>query len=413
MIPAASGNPRCIMHLDMDAFYAAVEILDHPQWQGLPVIVAGLGPRGVVTTASYPARKFGVRSAIPTASARRLCPDGIYVQPRMARYAELSQAVMARIGQFSDQIETLSLDEAFVDLGPSLRLFGSGRQIATRLQQEILVHVGLSASIGIAPNKLIAKLASEAAKPGGIREIAEHEMRAFLDPLPLRAIWGVGEKMDAQLQALGLRSVTQLLAYPESALRSALGSFADTLRQRCLGVDARGIESAREELSISAEETFDRDLKDLSTLHRELMALSERVAQRLRASGKRAGLVRVKIRLPNFSLLTRQAPLAPVSDVTQRIHDLAWQLLQRWWQQQDSPQVRLLGVGVAEFARADQAGPDQAGPAQTAPVQADLFQDTAPRRGLDQIADALNARFGAHALRHARALRRAPDVPKS
>lgn len=390
-----SSAPRCILHLDMDAFYASVEELDHPQYRGQPLIVAGLGRRGVVTTASYAARRFGVRSAMPTAQARRLCPDGIYVAPRMARYQQISAQVFAILRRVSPQIEPLSLDEAFLDISASLRAMGPALQIAQRIQQAIANELGLSASIGIAPSKLIAKLASEAAKPAGIREIAVDEVRAFLDPLKIEQMWGVGKTLLPQLHRLSLYTVADVLQFGAQRLVSVIGSFGHVLHQRCLGEDDREVQIDRPDISIGAEETFGLDVRTLDAARTILMQLCERVAARLRTRGLHAGSISVKLRRPDFTTFTRQAQLKPGTDATADLYTRAEQLLQRWWSGEGTGvALRLLGVSLSELHVA---------------AQTDLFGAVSASSRIDQLADAISQRFGKKAITHARAISKPGD----
>lgn len=384
---AAPG--RSILHLDLDAFYASVEELDFPQYRGLPLIVAGLGPRGVVSTASYAARRFGVHSAMPTARARQLCPDGIYVKPRMARYQGFSERVFALMGEVTPDIEGLSLDEAFLDVSASVRLLGTPRQIAETLKQRIHAETGLVASIGIAQNKLLAKLASESAKPGGIREVRAEDIRAFLDPLAIKAMWGVGKVLLQSLQRLQVHTVADLLRLGEDTLCGAIGNFGHVLYRRCLGVDERAVERTRDAVGISAEQTFETDLRTLAEARIALMQQCERVCERVRAQGLHAGLVRLKLRRPDFSLVSRQSPLAPATDRTSIVHREATRLLETWWQQQARPAIRLLGVGLAGFENERQP---------------DLFEPPPGADPVDRLSDAIRQRFGGTRLTHARAL---------
>lgn len=386
----AATAGRSILHLDLDAFYASVEELDHPAYRGKPLIVAGLGPRGVVSTASYAARSFGVRSAMPTTRARQLCPDGIYVAPRMARYQELSEQVFALMAEVTPEIEGLSLDEAFLDVTASERLLGPSLKIAIGLQDRIRTQLGLSASIGIAPNKLVAKLASESAKPGGIRAIQPMGIREFLDPLPLTAMWGVGKVLGTTLTSMGLRTVADLLALGEGPLVAAIGSFGHVLYRRCQGCDDRPVERALDHRGISAEHTFETDLGTLAESRVALMQQCERVCERSRALGLRAALVRLKLRQSDFSLVSRQKALQPPTDHTGLVYAAALRLLESWWSQQRRPAIRLLGVALGEFADT---------------IQADLFGDAPAPAAVDRVADAIRQRFGSRsALTHARAL---------
>lgn len=383
---------RTILHVDLDAFYAAVEVLDHPALSGKSVIVAGLGPRGVVSTASYEARRFGVRSAMPTAEARRRCPGGVFVAPRMARYQEKSAEVFAVLARYTPDIEPLSLDEAFLDLSHSLSLFGTGMDAARRIRAEVLDCCELSCSVGVAPNKLLAKLASEAGKPGGVYEVRSDAVQSFLDPMPIRRMWGIGPAMEQELLKMGVTTLAELRALGPEALASRFGSFGRELHQRACGIDTRPVETERVELSISAEETFALDVLDQAVLDRELMRMCERVGRRLRDAGLKAGVVVLKLRRADFQRITRQTVLQPATDRTSTIHAKARELLRRWRQENPAVPIRLLGVGVRPQAESAQASLFAAPSSETS-------------RGADAVSDAIQKRFGQRTLTRARSLK--------
>ena len=389
----AGGKPprRAIAHVDMDAFYAAIEQRDRPELQGRPVIVGGLGPRGVVSTASYEARRFGVRSAMPIAKARRLCPEGVYLAPRMGVYAAVSRDVFAVFRSITPEVEGLSLDEAFLDLGRSLALFGTPWQIGARLKAEVLARTGLRCSVGLASNKFLAKLASELGKPDGLLELRAENVRETLDPLPVGRLWTVGPVAAARLEAAGLRTVADLRAAGEPRLRAVLGEHGLALARLARGEDDRPVQPDQAERSLGAEETLDVDLASLEAAQALLMRLVERVAERARALALVGRVLTLKLRVPPFDTSTRRALLEPASNATARLHALASSLLERWWRQAPEPRLRLLGVTLSELAAADEEAPD-------------LFAAPAPAEG-DEVVDRINRRFGGGAIRRARGLR--------
>lgn len=389
---------RTILHLDMDAFYAAIEQRDDPSLRGRAVIVAGLGPRGVVTTASYEARPYGVRSAMPTAEARRRCPDGVYLPPRLDHYAAVSEAVFAEVARFSPQIERLSLDEAFLDVSASRSLFGDGLAIAAALKAAVRQATGLNASVGVAGNKLLAKLASELAKPDGLREIPASAVQATLDPLPVGRLWTVGKVTGEALARLGIHTIGALRQADPARLRRALGRQVEGLQALARGEDERPVVADREGRSIGAEHTVDRDLDRLETARAWLLRLCERVGERARAEAQPGRTVTVKLRLPPFETHTRQAALAQPTTDTAAIYAQAEALLTRFWQEQKRPRLRLIGVSLSGFATAEPV------------VQPDLFATVEPApppaaTQRDALVDAINARFGRRTLTRAATLK--------
>jgi DNA polymerase-4 len=374
---ARMASLRSIIHVDMDAFYAAVEVLDHPQWQGLPLVVGELGPRSVVSTASYEARRFGVRSAMPTLTAQRLCPKALFVPVRMARYREVSAEVFAVFGEVTPEIEGLSLDEAFLDVGRSLRLFGGEIETIGRfLKQEIRRRTGLNASVGMAHNKLLAKLASELSKPDGFLRIRPDQVHAVLDPLPVGRLWTVGKVSEATLHRLGIRTVGELRFAEPRRLQQACGNQAVHWQQLARGEDARPVQAGAEEKSVSAETTFVTDLTTLDQALSWLARLAERVGERVRSHELQGRTVTIKLRKPPFETHTRQLSLAEPTDATGVLLDAGRVLLQRWWAAEKDPRLRLLGIGLSQFAATAQTG---------------LF---APSAGQDRLADRINQRFG-------------------
>jgi DNA polymerase IV len=377
---------RAILHVDMDAFYASVEQYDRPELRGLPVIVGFPAQRSVVLTASYEARPFGVRSAMPSAQAQRLCPQATWVAPRMARYREISARVFETFAEVTPVIEGLSLDEAFLDVTESLRLFGGLDPIARRLKASIRERTGLTASIGMAHNKLLAKLASELGKPDGLLHIGPDRVHAVLDPLPVGRLWTVGRQAQAALEGIGIRRIGELRRADPVRLSRALGRDATHLQALARGEDDRPVQPDAREKSISAETTFAQDLETLEQASVWLLRLCEKVAARLRHAGLRGRVVHLKLREPPFITHSRQATLPAPTDSTADIHALARDLLENWWQS-SGHRLRLLGVGMGGFE---------------ATAQPDLFVRDADAS--DGVQDRINARFGEGSLIRGRAL---------
>lgn len=344
---------RSILHLDLDAFFASVEELLDPSLAGLPVIVGGSPEgRGVVASASYAARAFGVRSAMPVAQALRLCPQAIVRRGRHREYGTYSRRVMAILGEYTPLLEPISIDEAFLDVSGCEALFGPAEVLAHHLQERILAEVGLPCSLGVASNKLVAKIATEMAKPRGVRVVPPGEEAGFLAPLPIERLWGVGQVTARRLREHGVRTIGELAALPEGQMRALFGSSAAGMRRRALGIDERpvGVEGRRK--SVSQERTFARDVGDLEVLQRALLKMSEEVAAQLRREGDCAHTVVLKMRYPDFTTITRQATLAQPTDLAEDICARARQLLQREWKK--GTQLRLIGVGVSGLSQARQ-----------------------------------------------------------
>jgi DNA polymerase-4 len=345
-MPAADPlPPEPILHVDMDAFYASVHARDDPALKGVPLAVGGSGPRGVVMSASYEARAYGVRSAMPSARARRLCPDLTFVAPDFSRYKAESERVMEILFSFTPLVEQLSLDEAFLDVSGAARLFGEPAGIAARIRERVRTERDLICSVGIAPNKFLAKLASAKAKPDGICRVEKDAVRAFLDPLPVEDLWGVGEQTAAALGRLGVRTVAELRTLPGGVLQRALGpGLAGHLIDIAHGRDTRGVVVHEPAKQVSAEETFDTDLDAPAHIRRELLRLSERVARRLRSEGLAARTVTIKVRYANFSTITRSRTMAEPSDTGTRLYAAARVLYEAL--PPGRPRIRLLGVAA-------------------------------------------------------------------
>ena len=377
------AQPRSIIHVDMDAFYASVEQRDRPELRGLPLIIAGLGPRGVVSTCSYEARRFGVHSAMPTAQARRLCPDGVYLRPNIARYEEVSEQVFEVFHQVTPLVEGLSLDEAFLDVTGSLRLLGSIENIGRWIKDAIWERTELHASVGMGPNKLLAKLASELSKPNGFHRIWPERAREELAPLPVGKLWTVGKVTEQALHRLGIRTMGELAACDTARLASALGRQVEGLQALARGEDDRRVEPAQAEQSIGAEHTYDVDVAELALAEGWLLRHCERIAARARQRGLQGRTVTVKLREPPFITYTRQAQLRAPSASASELYELARGLLHAWWKSQQRPRLRLLGVSLSGFA---------------AEAQQDLFDTAAERHVTDQVQDSINSRFGSGSL---------------
>ena len=374
----------------MDAFYPSVEQRDRPELRGLPVIVGGAGRRGVVSSASYEARRFGVHSAMPTGEARRLCPEGIFLPGDMARYVRESKRIFEIFRRFAPLVEGLSLDEAFLDLTGSERLLGSARDVGQALRRAMRQETGLAVSIGIASVKLVAKIASDLAKPDGLLEVAPEQEKAFLAPLPIGRLWGVGPVAEAKLVAAGLRTIGDLANADAKRVESLLGSHGQGLARLARGEDARPVDPVRAPVSISEESTFAGDVSERALLEATALTHAEAVAKRLRREGLRARTVVLKLKLAQrrrpgprgFDLLTRRATLPTATDDGDALYREARRLLER---ASLAEPVRLLGVGVT-------------GLEPYAARQSGLFDEPvadARRDRLNRALDAVAERFGA------------------
>lgn len=339
-----------ILHVDLDAFYASVEVLANPELRGRPVLVGGTGPRGVVAAASYEARRFGVHSAMPMARARRLCPQAVILPPRFDAYSEASTRVHEVFRSFTPLIEPIALDEAFLDVSGAERLFGSPPEIGAAIRARIRSETGLAASVGVAGTKLMAKLASEAAKPDGLLVVEPGTELAFLHPLPVERLWGVGPATLARLRRFGVETVGDLAALPEATVVDALGrAHGHQLHALAWNRDERRVEPDRETKSIGQEETFAKDVHEPEVLRREAQRLAERVGARLRAKGVAGRTLTIKVRYHDFRTITRAVTVAePVAD-SPDLAALAQELLSRV---HIGGGVRLLGVSVRNLVAA-------------------------------------------------------------
>jgi DNA polymerase-4 len=391
-----TGGYLHIIHVDLDAFFAAVEQRDRPELRGKPVIVGGdPRSRGVVSTCSYEARKFGVHSAMPLRTALRLCPDGVFVPVDGAKYQRVSHEVMAVLRRFTPAVEQVSIDEAFLDVAGSEALFGPAPEIGRRIKTEVRAATELTISVGVATTKLVAKVASDLRKPDGLVVVEPGQEAAFLAPLEIRRLWGIGPKTAERLHALGIRTIGELAALPVETLVRNLGDHGGTLHDRALGIDpdpvVGGGEAAK---SVSHETTFAVDVSDAAEIERTLLALSEGVSARLRAGGIRAGTVAVKVRDSEFRTITRQRRLPEPSDLTEPIWRAALELVRP---EARGKKIRLLGVAATQLG---------------APEQTTMFEVVDERRRrVVEATDAVRRRFGDRAVTRASLLRRGVPSP--
>jgi DNA polymerase IV len=390
--PDADDTGCTVLHVDMDAFYASVEVLRRPELRGKPVIVGGAGPRGVVSSASYEAREYGVRSAMPGTRAQRLCPHGVFLPPDFAAYVAASRAVMSIFRDVTPLVEPLSLDEAFLDVAGAVRLLGRPAVIAAGIRQRVLAEQGLTCSVGVASTKFIAKLGSTLAKPDGLAVVPATRVLEYLHPLPVGALWGVGEKSAEALQRLGLRTVRDVAEAPVGLLRRALGEAAAAhLHELAWGRDPRAVVPHQPEKSIGAETTFDVDVADPAVVRQALLALSGKTAGRLRRAGQAGRTVTLKVRLSDFRTLNRSRTLGAATDVSREIFETAWALYEAL---RPGDRIRLVGVRVEGLADAGEA-----------PHQLSFGERETGWREAERAADAAAARFGAGAVRPASLLR--------
>jgi len=342
----------------MDAFFAAVEVRDNPEYRGNPVIIGGdprQDVRAVVSTASYEARKFGIHSAMPLVQAWRLCPNGIFLRGSMTKYAQVSRQIMQIFSRYTPLVEPLSIDEAFLDVTGCEKLFGSPPEIAARIQADVQRELDLSCSVGVAPNKFLAKLASDLKKPNGLTIILPDQIEAILHPLPIEKLWGVGEKTAVKLKNMGIDTIGQLAKLPQTLLTTAFGKMGAGLWYLARGEDVRVVETSREAKSISRETTFPRDIADLEVIRAVLLELADDVALSLRRHQFLAGTVTLKLRYGNFETITRQGALPAPACLTMPIYSKALELLSRVNLQGRG--IRLVGVGSGGLS--DSAGSRQ------------------------------------------------------
>ena len=375
---------RAVLHVDMDAFYASVEQHDDPRLAGQPLIVGWDGGRGVVAAASYEVRRYGVHSAMPMRTALRLCPQAICVRPRMRRYQEVSRVVFGVFHEVTPLVQGLSLDEAFLDVTASQHLPGGAVEIARGVKRRIAALTGLTASVGVAPNKLVAKIASDLMKPDGLTVVEPGRVHAVLDPLSVRRLPGLGRKTGAKVEAAGIGTLGELRSAPDAVLWPLFGRYTALIRERASGVDERPVLPEVEEKSLSAEETFEHDIGDPRELRRQLAGLADLAASRLRARGLRTSCIGVKIRRGDFTTFTRQRAVSPPTCEARAVAGVAAELLARWLSANPGAKLRLLGVVLTELTPGAQLG---------------LFEDMRRAGRLDAALDEARARFGSRALR--------------
>lgn len=383
-----------ILHVDMDAFYVSVEEWNNPALKGKPVVVGGRAEtRGVVAAANYVSRQFGVHSAMPTARAKRLCPDLIIIAGNHRHYAEVSSQIRAIFHRYTPLVEPLSLDEAFLDVAASKKLFGTAVDIGQRIKHEIKSELGLTASVGVAPNKFLAKIASDLDKPDGFIEVDADNVHAFLDPLPVTRLWGVGKVGNRIFQAQGIRTIAELRQQSSQWLQEAFGSWGETLWQLAHGIDERKVIPDHEAKSISHEVTFPEDIKDMTVLKTCLMELTEQVTRRLRKNRLQGRTVQLKIRFADFKTITRSRTLPQMTNITQEVFRTGTDLLESNLDA-NSQAVRLIGISVTGFD-------------DTRPVQSNLFDSLSREKeiNIDELADRVNIKYGSSALKRGRGLK--------
>ncbi len=384
--------PRAILHVDMDAFFASVEQLDNPDLRGKPVLVGGTSKRGVISAASYEARAFGCHSAMPTAVAKRLCPHAIVVKPRGRRYRELSDQVFAIFDDFTPLVQPLSIDEAFLDVTGSERLLGPAIEIAKTIRARIKAEVGLTASVGLAPNKFLAKLASDLKKPDALVVIDPDRIQETLDPLPVTVIFGIGKAAAQRLERLGVRTIAQLRQLEPRTLTATFGSWGERVSQLARGQDDRPVVPDHAAKSVGHETTFGENLTTPDEVRAVLLQLTEDTAWRLRKKDRRARTITCKIRFGDFQTITRSITLDTATNTTAELWQAALGLFDTWAATGFRP-VRLIGVSTSALS-------------DTTETQPTLFPDPAHDRqqALDAASDAVAAKFGKGAIRRARTL---------
>ena len=386
-----------IMHVDMDAFFVSVELRSRPGLRGKPVIVGYPADRSVVLSASYEARKFGVKSAMPMAVAARICPTAVIIEPRHKLYYEVSAQLMAIFGSITDLVEPLSVDEAFLDVGGAIRRLGSPEEIGGMIRRRVRDELGITASVGIAASKFVAKIASTRCKPDGLLLIGPDETVPYLHSLPVNALWGVGAKTDEVLARMGIRTVADVAATPLSSLRKLLGASGEHVYRLSWGIDPRPVTPVRVEKSIGAEETFAVDTADDALLHRELLRLSHRTAERLRSAGLVTRTVSLKLRYTDFSTITRSRTMHAPVDSAQLIYGVAVQLLQSLGTR--AMTVRLVGVRAEQLEDAAQTS-----------LQLSLDRRDDNWRAAEQALDRVAEKFGSKSVLPARLLDPHPDA---
>jgi DNA polymerase IV len=379
-----------ILHLDMDAFYASVEQLDNPQLLGKCVIIGGTSGRGVVSTASYEARKFGVHSAMPIFQARQKCPDAIFITPRMGRYKALSRQIMTILNDFSPLVEPVSIDEAFLDVSGCQTLFGSPVQMATALKKQIKKETGLTCSVGVAPVRFLAKIASDMEKPDGLTIIYSEEVKGFIETLPIQKVSGVGSVAREQLHRMNIKTLGDVKRYSILSLEKRLGKFGLRLHGLSLGIDNTPITPRSAAKSVSTEDTLSEDTRDMDLLKRYLLRQSQEVGLELRRLKVRARTITLKIKHADFKLVTRSSTLAVPTNVSASIYSVSVSLLEQY---ELKGKIRLIGVGASGLLKAG------------TPVQLDMFSREREKgddwEKVDKTMDKIMEKFGKNAVRRA------------
>jgi DNA polymerase IV len=377
-----------IIHLDMDAFYPSVEVLDNPDLKGKPVIVGGSKERGVVSSASYEARKFGVHSAQPMATAMQLCPHGIVMPTRMSRYKEVSVQVFEIFDFFTPLVEPLSIDEAFLDVTDSIRLFGSPIEIAKRIKLMVTEKTGLTISAGVAPSKFVAKIASDMEKPDGLTVVSTHKVRAFLDPLPIKKMWGVGKVTQEALSGLRIHTFKDLSHFPVEVLEKKFGKHGSHMHQLSRGIDERDVVTGHDVKSIGHEDTYSKDIFDLDLAKRELLSLANRVARRMRRKGFEGKTITLKVKYHDFVRITRSVTRNKYTNDSTDIYANICNLLEKT--AVGKKPVRLLGISLSNLAAIGSGR------------QLSLFKDEGSnekRKELNKTLDSVLEKFGSKGIR--------------
>lgn len=381
---------KAILHLDMDSFYPSVEVLDNPELKGKPVIVGGSKERGVVSSASYEARKFGVHSAQAVATAMRLCPPGVFLPVRMSRYKEISEKVFTIFRLYTSLVEPVSIDEAFLDVTGSARLFGPPEDMARKIKDMVRQETGLTVSAGIAPCKFVAKIASDMDKPDGLTIVRPERVREFLAPLPISKMWGVGEKTQHRLHHLGIRTIGELSRFPVDVLDKTFGKHGIKMHQLAQGIDERDVVPENNAKSIGHEKTFSRDISELAYAKKEILALTNQVAHRLRREGVAGKTITLKAKFDDFTQVTRSATLSECTDDDAPIYTTACKLLDKT--DVGKRPIRLLGVSVSQFSHL------------RSEEQISLFRESEgseKRKQLNTALDSLAEKFGEDSIRPA------------
>jgi DNA polymerase-4 len=382
---------RAILHLDIDAFYPSVEVLDHPELKGKAVIVGGPKERGVVSSASYEARQFGVHSAQPTATAMRLCPKGIFLPVRMARYKEVSGQVFKIFHLFTPLVEPVSIDEAFLDVTGSKRLFGQPKEMAATIKRQVREETGLTISAGLAPSKFVAKIASDLEKPDGLTVVWPDRVQAFLAPLPIDKMWGVGKQTQDRLHRLGIRTIGDLSHFPPEVLEDHFGKHGTKMHQLAMGIDERAVIPWSEAKSVGHEETFSQDILEPEAARKEILSLAEKVARRMRREGVSGRTITLKVKHADFVQVTRSTTLAALTSDGHTIFSTACELMEKT--DVGRRPVRLLGVSVSQLSHSS-----------ISTEQLSLFgegETLSKRKELNAALDSVSERFGEDALRPA------------